>query len=267
MPTVYCYGRASTDKQALTEDNQKMVCEDYVTRTMLPQGFTYGGWLYDPATSGTTQMFERPQGRNLWALVQPGDAIVWAKLDRAFRSVLDATQAMQLLAHKQVSFVSLDLGLDTGSPIGRCVFTILAAFAELEVSFTRQRTRDGMAVKKRSGKPYTKHAPIGWSKVGKKDESYYAPNMEERAQVEAMIRLRDGGMSLERIVWAMRPVRRTNGKAWNINSVSAAIKAGRTHYAKEFPSGPSPRSASSVSSSRLAPSVLPTAAGSSSVQT
>ena len=265
MPIAYCYGRASTDKQALTEDNQRLVCEDYVTRTMLPQGYTYGGWMYDPATSGTSQMFERPQGRALWALVQPGDAIVWSKLDRAFRSVLDATQAMQLLAHKQVSFVSLDLGLDTGSPIGRCVFTILAAFAELEVCFTRQRTRDGMAVKKRSGKPYTRHAPIGWTKVGRKADSYYAPNMEERAQVDEMVRLRDGGMSLERIVWAMRPVRRPNGSAWNINSVSAAIKAARNRYAKSFPEPAKRRPSSPGSCGNPGPTARQSGAGSSGV--
>ena len=140
MPIVYAYGRASTGRQTITEDAQRSVCEEYIKRALVPEGYTYGGWLYDSATSGTKPMFERDEGRKVWALVQPGDKIVWAKLDRAFRSVIDAAQTMQLLNRKEVSFNSLDLGLDTGSPIGRCVFTILTAFAELEVEFIRQTT-------------------------------------------------------------------------------------------------------------------------------
>lgn len=267
MPTVYCYGRASTDRQALTEDNQRSVCEEYVNRALVPEGFAYGGWLYDSATSGSKPMFEREQGRRLWALVQPGDRVVWTKLDRAFRSVLDAAQTMALLGTKDVSFTSLDLGLDTSTPVGRCVFTILSAFAELELAFIRQRTADGLAVKRRNNQPHSKHAPIGWKKVGRKRDSYYAPDMEEREQVLRMVQLRDSGSSLEKIVWAMRGTRRPNGREWNINSVTAALRAARTRFAKEFPTRPSPRSLASGSFGRPGLSVPPSAASSSSLRT
>lgn len=235
MPTVYAYGRASTSKQTITEGNQQSVCEEYIKRALVPEGYAYGGWLYDSATSGSRPMFERDEGRKLWALVQPGDRIVWAKLDRAFRSVVDAAQTMRLLTAKGVSFNSLDLGLDTSTAIGRCVFTILTAFAELELEFIRERTRDGLRAKRRAGLPYGQNAPIGWAKRGRKKDSYYVPDWDERKQVEEMIRLRDDGMSLEKIVWKMRPVVRTNGRRWNINSVTRAIKAGRSQFAKDFP--------------------------------
>ena len=54
MPTVYAYGRASTGRQTITEDHQRSVCEEFVTRSLVPDGYTYGGWLYDNATSGTS---------------------------------------------------------------------------------------------------------------------------------------------------------------------------------------------------------------------
>lgn len=234
MPMVYAYGRASTSKQTLTESHQREVCEEHVNRVLVPQGYAYGGWLYDTATSGGSQMFERTEGRKLWALAQPGDKIVWAKLDRAFRSVIDAAQTMRLLSQKDVSFNSLDLGLDTGTPIGRCVFTILTAFAELELEFIRQRTRDGLRAKKRQGKPHGKHAPIGWMKVGKGKDAYYMPNDTEREQVAMMLDLRKSGLSLERITWHMRGHRRTNGKEWNINSVTLALRAGERRFPKGF---------------------------------
>jgi DNA invertase Pin-like site-specific DNA recombinase len=235
MPTVYAYGRASTGRQTITEDAQRSVCEEYIKRALAPEGYTYGGWLYDSATSGTRPMFERDEGRKVWALVQPGDKIIWAKLDRAFRSVIDAAQTMQLLASKDVSFNSLDLGLDTSSPIGRCVFTILTAFAELEVAFIRQRTRDSLREKRKAGKPHGRHAPIGWRKCGKGKDSYYVPCPEERRQVDEIAALRQAGASLERLVMHTRQWRRPNGYAWNINSITRAIKAQAARYAKEFP--------------------------------
>ena len=242
MPIVYAYGRASTGRQTLTEDHQRSVCEEFINRSLVPDGYTYGGWLYDGATSGSSQMFEREKGRELWALVQPGDKIVWAKLDRAFRSVIDAAQTMQLLTAKGVSFNSLDLGLDTSTPIGRCVFTILTAFAELELEFIRQRTRDGLRAKRRAGKPHGKHAPIGWRKVGKGRDSYYMPDPVEREQVIHMAEMRRDGASLERITLTMqRRGLRTNGRQWNINSVTRALKAAEARFAKDFAAPPERR--------------------------
>jgi DNA invertase Pin-like site-specific DNA recombinase len=241
MPVVYAYGRASTGRQTITEDAQRSVCEEYIKRALVPEGYTYGGWLYDSATSGTKPMFERDEGRKVWALVQPGDKIVWAKLDRAFRSVIDAAQTMQLLSHKGVSFNSLDLGLDTGSPIGRCVFTILTAFAELEVEFIRQRTRDSLREKRKAGKPHGRHAPVGWRKCGTGKDSYYLPDEAERKQVEAMAAMRKGGASLERITLAFYNVRRPNGYKWNINSITRALKAQAARFAKAFPDSPKRR--------------------------
>lgn len=246
MPIVYAYGRASTGRQTITEGSQRSACEEYIKRALVPEGYTYGGWLYDSATSGTKPMFEREEGRKLWALVQPGDKIVWAKLDRAFRSVIDAAQTMQLLTQKDVSFNSLDLGLDTGSPIGRCVFTILTAFAELEVEFIRQRTRDSLRAKRKAGKPHGRHAPVGWKKCGKGRDSYYIPDHEERKTVEEMAARRKAGWSLERLTLAYYNVRRPNGYKWNINSISRALKAQAARFAKEFPASPVRRRVAAV---------------------
>jgi putative DNA-invertase from lambdoid prophage Rac len=234
MPTVYAYGRASTGRQTITEAHQRSVCEEFVNRTLLPAGYTYGGWLYDTATSGTKPMFERDEGRKVWALVQPGDKIVWAKLDRAFRSVIDAAQTMALLNRKDVSFNSLDLGLDTGSPIGRCVFTILTAFAELEVEFVRQRTRDALRAKKAAGLPYGRCTPVGWRRVGKRNNARFLPDLIERVQVEQIAALRAGGMSLDEIVCEMRSSKRPRGRDWDRRAVSSALRARAAGYPKSY---------------------------------
>jgi DNA invertase Pin-like site-specific DNA recombinase len=234
MPTVYCYGRASTGKQTLTETHQRHVCEEYVNRVVLPEGYTFGGWLYDAATSGSRPMFERDEGRKLWALVQPGDKIVWAKLDRAFRSVVDGARTMQLLKCKGVSFNSLDLGLDTGTPIGRCICTILMSFAELELEFVKQRTRDALSSKKAAGLPYGRCTPVGWRRVGKRSAACFLPDNDERRQVEQLAALRTAGMSLDEIVREMRGTERPRGRRWNRNTVRTALRARCSGFPKEY---------------------------------
>ena len=70
--------------------------------------------------------------------------MVW-KLDRAFRSTLHALSTLQELEHRSVGFASLTQPeLDTTSPTGRLVFTILAAVAETERSLIADRVREGM---------------------------------------------------------------------------------------------------------------------------
>jgi putative DNA-invertase from lambdoid prophage Rac len=179
-------------------------------------------------------MFEREDGRKLWALVQPGDKIVWSKLDRAFRSVVDGSRTMELLKQKGVSFHSLDLGLDTGTPIGRCICTILMSFAELELEFVRQRTRDALRSKKAAGLPYGRCTPAGWRRIGKRRTAHFLPDMAERAQVEHMAALRAKGMSLDEIAYVMRGTPRPRGRDWDRKTVTAALRAKDAGYPKQY---------------------------------
>jgi len=78
--------------------------------------------------------------------------LVW-KLDRAFRSTLDALRTLEALDHAGVGFASLTQPeLDTTSATGRLVFTVLAAVAEMERELIADRVREGMAHAARQGK-------------------------------------------------------------------------------------------------------------------
>ena len=85
--------------------------------------------------------------------------MVW-KLDRAFRSVIDAVNTLDLLDHHGVGFFALTQPeLDTTSPTGRLVFHILSAVAEMERSLIAGRVREGMRLAAAKG------AKIGRPKV------------------------------------------------------------------------------------------------------
>lgn len=243
MPKAWGYGRHSTDKQGLTEEAQREKVEAYI-KTHLPD-CEYGGWIYDSAVSGKKPMFEREQGRNLLTLAQPGDHLVWAKLDRAFRSVVDGAGTLAMLAARKVYVHSLDLGLDTSTAIGRCISTVMLAFAELEREYASDRTREAMQVRKRAGRPNNGVAPVGWKKIGKKASSYYAPDTEERAQVDRILQLRSGGMSYEEITIKMRGIIRPSGRKWNHNSVRLACLAARRGFPKVHVGSEEPAAAAS----------------------
>ncbi len=79
------------------------------------------------------------------------DALVAAKLDRVARSVLDFAELMARAARKGWSLVVLDVAVDTSTPSGELMATVVSAFAQYERRLIGQRTRDALAAKRAAG--------------------------------------------------------------------------------------------------------------------
>jgi DNA invertase Pin-like site-specific DNA recombinase len=102
-----------------------------------------GRVFVERGVSGSTHLNERPQGAALLAVLEPGDVVVTAKLDRMFRSALDELDVLAQLKECGISLHMVDLGGDvTGNGIAKLVFTILSAVAEAERDRIRERVRD-----------------------------------------------------------------------------------------------------------------------------
>jgi len=85
--------------------------------------------------------------------------VVW-KFDRFARSVSHLLRALENFRALGIEFVSLSEQIDTSTPTGKMIFTVLGAVAELERSLIAERVRAGLrnarAKGKRLGRP-TKH--------------------------------------------------------------------------------------------------------------
>jgi len=85
------------------------------------------------------------------------DAVVVWKFDRFARSVSHLLRALETFNALGIAFVSLSEQIDTSTPTGRMVFTVLGAVAELERSLIAERVRAGLrnarAKGKRLGRP------------------------------------------------------------------------------------------------------------------
>jgi len=85
------------------------------------------------------------------------DVVVVWKFDRFARSVSHLLRALETFQSLGIEFVSLTEGVDTSTPMGKMVFTVLGAVAELERSLIVERVKAGLrnarAKGKRLGRP------------------------------------------------------------------------------------------------------------------
>jgi DNA invertase Pin-like site-specific DNA recombinase len=77
--------------------------------------------------------------------------LVW-KFDRFARSVSHLVRALDEFDHLGVRFVSVQDNVDTTSPMGRAMFTVIGAMAELESALIAERVQAGMAAAKARGR-------------------------------------------------------------------------------------------------------------------
>ncbi len=111
--------------------------------------------------------------RTAWARllrdVRAGEAVMVWRLDRAFRSVLQAAQDVEALQARGVKFVSQQEGFDLTTPTGEALFGMLCVFAQFERRVIQERIIAGIRKvqatgRTKSGKPIGR--PVGWRKRG-----------------------------------------------------------------------------------------------------
>jgi DNA invertase Pin-like site-specific DNA recombinase len=121
------------------------------------RGWQIAGEYVDAGISGAKE--KRPELDRLMAEAHRRrfDAVIVWKFDRFARSVSHLLRALETFSALGVAFVSLSESLDTSTPAGKMVFTVLGAVAELERSLIAERVRAGLrnarAKGKRLGRP------------------------------------------------------------------------------------------------------------------
>lgn len=120
--------------------------------------------LFPEKVSGATR--ERPQLAAMLDWVREGDTVRVKSPDRLARSTRDLLALIEELKDKgvQVEFVD-NPALNTGSPQGTFMLTILGAVAELERATIRERQAEGIALAKAKG-TYERAPKLSNAQVG-----------------------------------------------------------------------------------------------------
>jgi DNA invertase Pin-like site-specific DNA recombinase len=140
--------RVSTKGHGQTTDTQAVALLEYAER----RGFEIVGEYRDEGISGSKD--SRPALDKLMkdARVRKFDVVVVARFDRFARSVSHLLRALEEFNHLGVNFVSLSESIDTSTPVGRMIFTVLGAVAELERNLIKERVQMGISRARKQGK-------------------------------------------------------------------------------------------------------------------
>ena len=147
------YARVSTVGSGQSPEMQLRELRECCER----RGWQIAGEYVDVGISGAKD--KRPQLDRMMADAHKRrlDVVAVWKFDRFARSVSHLLRALDTFRVLGIEFVSLSESLDTATPAGRMVFTVLGAVAELERSLIAERVRAGLrnarAKGRRLGRP------------------------------------------------------------------------------------------------------------------
>jgi DNA invertase Pin-like site-specific DNA recombinase len=145
---VALYARVSTTDKGQDPNLQLRELRDYARR----RGWKIAAEYVDLGISGAKE--SRPRLNELMEAAHRGKfeiVCVW-KFDRFARSVSHLLKALEKFRSIGIEFCSYSEQLDTSTPAGKMVFTVLGAVAELERSLIVERVKAGLRNAKAKGK-------------------------------------------------------------------------------------------------------------------
>lgn len=172
------YARVSTNQQQDSLEAQHQALKTYGCEK-----------IFTDQTSGAR--VNRPGLAAALAYARENDSIVVTRLDRLGRSTVDVLRAVQELTSRGITIEALDTKLDTRTPAGKLVLSVLASMAEFERDLIVESTREGLAHARSQGR------------VGGR------PPKLTQDQQQAALRLIDNGMSENQVATALGVSRST----------------------------------------------------------
>ena len=145
---IAMYARVSTKNNGQDPETQLVALREYVQA----RGFDAVDEYVDVGISGSKD--RRPALDRLMkdARRRRFDAVLVARFDRFARSTRHLVLALEEFSALGVDFISLSESIDTSTPMGKMVYTVIAAVAELERSLIGERVVMGINRAKVKGK-------------------------------------------------------------------------------------------------------------------
>jgi len=145
-PRVAIYARVSTTDQST--DSQLLDLRRYVSE----RGWNIFKEYVDEGISGTKD--SRPSLNELMndAKKRRFDVVLVWRFDRFARSTKHLILALEEFKNLGIDFVSYQENIDTSSPLGSAIFTIISAVAQLERDIIAERVKAGLRRARENGK-------------------------------------------------------------------------------------------------------------------
>jgi site-specific DNA recombinase len=217
-PTTFAaiYARTSSPNQKFNYSIKEQVrqCWDFCHQ----RGWIVKYVFIDEAQSGGT--VERPKFQLMLEKAKEGEfnVIVFWKLDRFCRSLVDLVNIERMLRQWNVGLCSVTEFIDTTTPVGRFNFRNLANVAELERELIGERARLGLYALAREGKWPNPHPPLGYDKD---EDGCLVINQTEAELVKKIFQLYLNYKSLSHVAYLLNKegIRTKRGKVWNARAI------------------------------------------------
>lgn len=131
------YARVSKNEQNLDIQIQKLKdakCEE----------------IFTEKASGAKD--SRPELAKLLSKLRRGDTVYVVRLDRLGRRMTKLIELINDFKEDGVEFVSLENNIDTTTPLGMVLFSMCAAFSEMERELIRERVKAGLDAAHKKGR-------------------------------------------------------------------------------------------------------------------
>lgn len=126
---IFGYARVSTEQQNL--DRQLDALNKYGVDI-----------IFNEKMTGTKR--NRPELTKMLDRLTEGDTVVVESLSRLGRSTKNLIELVDLFERKKVHLVSLKEQIDTSTPTGKFLFTLMSAIAQFERDVIAERTKEGL---------------------------------------------------------------------------------------------------------------------------
>src|SRR5690606_13495110 len=205
------------------------VQEDAIRRYCEMEGWTLVDLIADLNVSGSERgrRLDRPglkRARDMYGAV---DVLIAARLDRVARSVRDLFAIIEEAQGFGVDVVFVRERVDTSSPFGRFLVTVLASLAALEAETTRERTESGKAAAREQGRFLGAAVPFGLATEphpagGKR----LVPDPDRAAILHEAVDRLDNGQSWYSVTqWLNSTPHRAGKGDWTTQRVRAVLRS------------------------------------------
>lgn len=188
---LIAYCRVSTEEQERS-GLSLLAQEDRVAKFALALGHEVVEVVVEQS-SAKIPMGLREGGSRVLAGIRAGraDGLAILRLDRLTRSLKDLLDIVERSRLEGWSVISASETLDTSTPAGRLVVSVLGMVNQFERETTVERTKEALSELRRQGKRYSHRIPYGYAVEGDR----LVPEPLEQAVIEAVLAARGRGKS------------------------------------------------------------------------
>lgn len=211
---IYARTSSANQKYNYSIEGQVAQCwnycrrRDWVVRYVFIDECQSGGTVERPKFQ---LMLEKAKNREI-------DVIVFWKLDRFCRSLVDLVNIERVLRGWGVGLCSITEYIDTTTPVGRFNFRNIASVAELERELIGERARLGLHALARELKWPNPYPPLGYDKA---DDGRLIVNAQEADLIRSIFKLYIGEKSMAQVAHILNKngVKTKKGGEWTARAV------------------------------------------------